>query len=561
MQKNKMNKKLEANLSALSTVNPQIHLLLCNRKFSNTSSRYTFSESRCGETVPFFAGNAKPLHSMIDPKREAQRLVSAITDDTGFAVFLGLGGGFAAQAALESTEVQILVIDYDIDSIAQLFSAKDYTNLLKNKRFSLLIDPSNEEIKNFILKNYKPSISGGIKTIPLRARVELDLTLFDSASEAIKETIETVSADYSVQAHFGLRWFSNIIRNIKAQDSFSQNQTQKYFSSPVHEAAIVAAGPSLDQQLSLLAEYKSRKVFVISSDTALPVLLHHGIKPDTVVSIDCQHISYHHFMGCGINNIPLALDIASPPMLSRLSSSPLFFSSGHPLAQYISLHWKPFPILDTSGGNVTYACLSLAETLGAKRITFFGADFAYINSRTYAKGTYIYPYFEKMQNRFSPAQTLFSNFLYRSPFLPVEDTENNYRETSSLRFYRNKLEEKAAASHAYISCAKGIGAPLNLINEPRTGAAQKHAEGIKHLNTNKNSINFLEQYRNDIAALPEATGKNYLQELDAKNRDIFLTLLPCAAALKHRNSTLKSNELIEEVKRFCLEEIDRVLIS
>ncbi|MDR3020730.1 MAG: DUF115 domain-containing protein, partial [Treponema sp.] len=334
------------------------------------NSGYTLLKSRTGETVPAIVqpdGNTKALHSLVDPKREAERLVSTTLEGTGFLVFLGLGGGFLPQAALEQTASIVLVIDFNI---TELLTINDYSCLRQNKRFSLLTDPSSENIKNFILENYIPSLHGGIKVIPLRTRTEFDQPLFDMAAETIKETIEIITADYSVQAHFGKKWFSNIIRNLQTAENMMELP-----KTPIQEAAVVAAGPSLDRQLAALAEHKSQKVFIICSDTALPVLLQNGIKPDMIVSIDCQHISYYHFFGCeAARNIPLVLDIASPPMLARLSNTPVFFASGHPLVRYICAHWFPFPMLDTSGGNVTYACLSLAEHLGAKRITLFGAD-------------------------------------------------------------------------------------------------------------------------------------------------------------------------------------------
>ncbi|MDR1838383.1 MAG: DUF115 domain-containing protein [Treponema sp.] len=535
--------------------------------------RYAFLKSRSGETVPAIvleSADTRPLHSMVDPKREAQRLVSTISEDTGFVVFLGLGGGFAPEAALALTVAQVVVIDFDRDGIDELLSSKDYTPLLENERFCLLTDPSCEEIKKIILEKYKPALCGGIKTIPLRTRTDFDLPLFDAAAQAIQEAIETVSSDYSVQAHFGRRWFSNIIRNIKTTGIVHENFLKEKFSSFVSEAVIVAAGPSLDLQISALAECKSRNAFIICSDTAFPVLLNHGIEPNAVVSIDCQHISYYHFMGCcrKLHNIPLILDIASPPLLSRLSPSPVFFSSGHPLARYISAYWQPFPYLDTSGGNVTYACLSLAENLGARLITLFGADFSYINSRTYARGTYIYPFFEKKQNRVSPMEALFSTFLYRSLFLPPENEGNqkqNYHETSSLRFYRKKLEEKASMIDAQISYAKGLGAHINLYKTPNRIKQAETSMSAKKTNGGASNIAcgavFLEQYRDDIAALPEAKNQDYLNRLNSKERQIFTTLLPYIAFNKRRNPNLKTEELIEITKRRCIEEIDMVMVS
>jgi len=518
--------------------------------------RYVFLQSRSGDIVPAFPASLgnMPLHSTIDPKREAQRLISTITDDTGFIIFLGLGGGFAPEAALAHTAAQIIVIDFNI---AELLSAIDYSKLLNNERFSLLTDPSPGEIKDYILEHYNPALCGGIKIIPLRTRTDHDMEKFNTAAAIIEEAIGNTAADYSVQAHFGKRWFSNIIRNIK---NAKAEQEDIFNNIPPGEAAIVAAGPSLDQQIPALKECKSRQVFIICSDTALPALLHHGIEPDIAVSIDCQHISYYHFINCNMKNIPLLLDIASPPLLMSFSQSPVFFTSGHPLALYISEKWRSLPHLDTSGGNVTYACLSLAEKIGARNITLFGADFSYIHSRTYARGTYIYPFFERKQNRLSPLEALFSAFLYRSPFLPPEksDQKQSYFETSQLRFYRKKLEEKAAAMEAQITAAPGYGAPININKKQGPKKYDRLSCGeVKGIKTD--SIKFLEQYRNDINSLPAVNSADYLHKLNINNRRIFITLLPFAAALKHRNPALKIFDLIEETKQHCMLEIDRVL--
>ncbi|MCL2764052.1 MAG: DUF115 domain-containing protein [Treponema sp.] len=518
---------------------------------------YIFQESKSGKMVPAIlsAGNIKPLHSMIDPVKEAERLVSSIGDMT-FVVFLGLGGGFAPEAALKLKNINIVVIDFNKENIRELLAGKDYSKLLTDDRFKLFIDPSCEDIKKYIIENFKPALCGGIKTIPLRTRIEQDIHKFETISSVIQEAVEIVSGDYSVQAHFGKRWFSNIIRNIRTAQTCNENLiTEK----KITEAAIVAAGPSLDNQLCALADLKSKNVFIISTDTALNALIYNGIEPDAVVSIDCQHISYYHFMDYNRKHIPLVMDIASPPLISSFSSFPVFFSSGHPLALYLSLAWPNLPFLDTSGGNVTYACLSLAEALGAKRITLFGADFSYVNCKSYARGTYIYPFFSKKQNRLSPLEAQLSSFLYRSPFLPSPDgKKKNYCETYQLRFYRKKLEKKAAMMSAKIICASGQGAPINL----QRGAIG--AEYIKNTgNSGKSSISgqlFLEQYRNDIAALPDAKSEeNYILNLNCKERQVFTTLLPYAASIKRRKPELLTEDIIKEVKEKSISIIEKTL--
>jgi hypothetical protein len=78
------------------------------------------------------------------------------------------------------------------------------------------------------------------------------------------------------------------------------------------------------------------------------------------------------------------------------------------------------------------------------------------------------------------------------------------------------------------------------------------------------SDQFLAQYRHDIAELPDfgsaggCGAGNWLRNLDTGQRRIFTTLLPHIAALKYRRPELSTGELIGEVKRLSVEEIDRV---
>jgi hypothetical protein len=558
-----MMNNLEKNLLALSAKDTRLCSML---SAAQTAGRYTFIESRTGRVVPALAGlngEAHALHSTVDPEKEAQRLAAALNEgwsEPGFVVFMGLGAAYAAEAALSvNTASHILVIDFDINGIAELLSSREYA-ALGDSRFTLLVDPDAELIQRTILGLYGPALCGGIRVLPLRARVEQDKEKFAMAADAVQRTIEKVSADYSVQAHFGTRWFSNIIRNIGIAQSLSPD-APRINAAAGGSVAICAAGPSIDDQIPLLRERRNN-LFVIAADTALPALLAGGVKPDAVVSIDCQHISYCHFIGTDCADIPLFLDIASPPLLSGFSRFPFFFCGGHPLAAYISRKWKPLPVLDTSGGNVTYACLSLAQRLGVRRVTVYGADFSYPLGRPYARGTYFYPFFERRQNRLSPLEAGVSSFLYRVPFLPPENGGSRAAvspcyETSSLRFYRKSFEEKASAMEAQVEAEIGLGMPLEI--RVKTGSPSASGSLPADFAPGKvmmDSREFLASYRKDIEALP-VFGHN--MNLNDDERQVFTTLLPLVAAFKHRHPELALRELVEDVKNYCAWEIERVI--
>ena len=550
-------------------------------------SRYSFCTARNGALIPSIidsSGGAHPLHSMYDPYREAERLISDLCDENGhltseFLVILGLGGGFIAEAALRRNGLAgICIIDYDANGMQELLHAINYDAILGDPRCHLLIDPGPREIEDFITGHYLPAVCGNIKILPLRTRTEQEQQRFTDAVDALRRSIAKVSSDYSVQAHFGTRWFSNIIRNLCAAENISTGQTRSNgFPAPaqiggnyIHEAAICAAGPSLDIQIPRLAGLKKKdaNLFIIATDTSAPALLNSGVRPDAIVSIDCQHISYYHFMGIDCRRIPLFLDIASPPLVAACTDTPVFCSCGHPFARYISRNWMPLPELDTSGGTVTYACLSLAGGLGAEKITVYGADFSYPHGKVYARGTYIFPFFEKKQNRLNPLEALVSDFLYRSPFLapcgPV-----NYYETATLRQYRERTIKKANSLNADVFFEPGIGPDIQTSERSKKNDGDQYCGASSTPGDKRNGVlyapqrprtsarEFLTAYKRAVEklAVPETADGTWLGNLAMPEKEILYTLLPLAAALKRHNPSLYTISLLEAAKQYCIEEI------
>ncbi|MDR0759088.1 MAG: DUF115 domain-containing protein [Treponema sp.] len=562
-----MNKQyfFERNLLALSQKDPA----LCSRLSGaeTTRGRYRFLDARSGEPVPALtdpSGAAHPLHSLMDPCREGERIIAAAlrvpegSQSTraaeGYLVLMGLGGGYHAQAALEREDIhRLLVVDYDIHGVAELLASREYIHIFQDPRFHLLVDPDPEILEAFILKTYQPALYGGIRAIPLRIRTELDPFNFGRAGEAVKNAIDRLAGDYSVQAYFGTRWFSNIIRNL------FQAEGPERPLPPVRRAAVCAAGPSLDIQISRL-EKKRESRFVIATDTALPALLNRGLIPSAVVSIDCQHISYYHLMAGLPQDIPLFMDLASPPLLAALSGNPRFFSGGHPLTRYISRYWRSFPGIDTSGVNVTYAAVSLAEYLGAEEIELYGADFSYPLGQTYARGTYIHPYFEARQTRLAPHEAQASAFLYRSPLTKSEREDGSwYYATALLQSYREKLEAKARSQDAVLTAVPGLGAPIRLPEK-----TPKRRESLRLFAAGQAATRageFLETYRREIAALPRPGQNitNFLRGCTEQESRILTTLLPAWAAVQRRRNGLTAPEALEAVRDYSLKELDAVL--
>lgn len=515
------------------------------------SSAVSFPASETGEPVPAYAdgaGRVRPLHSLRDPEREAERLAAQYAKG-GFFLLLGLGGGYLARALLARQDCRgLMIVERGLGELKALFEEIDYAEVLADGRTQLAVDLGPGEIAAAITEAYLPSLAGDFAMAALRQRVELDQDYFSRAGEAARRALERVGQDFSVQAHFGKRWFSNIVRNLLCEGEGAPSLP------PCRRAIVAAAGPSLEAQLPAI-ERARKDAFLIASDTSLPFFLAEGVEPDAVVSIDCQQISYHHFMAGYPRAVPLVLDLASPPLLASFSDRVHFASSGHPLCRYLSSRWRPLPFIDTSGGNVTHAAVSLADSLGAREVLLFGADFSYPRGACYARGTYLHRHFESRQDRFHGVEHAFQAFLFRDPGLERESDERGWRYvTRPLAAYRERLEALSASMSAELVCARGEGAYIRaargtgLRGEPRLfGAGRKTCPARE----------FLAGYRGDLAALDLGRGFT-VRDATREERELLYTILPSAAGLS-RWSEERGPALLEAARRSCVAALDSAL--
>ena len=510
-----MNALLQRNLLALSVFDPKLAARIAEAKADPSLS---LELSRSGAPVPILAraSGSFALHSRMDPEREAVRLASA-SPGGGFLVFLGMGAGYGIRPFLDRPTLGgALIVEYSIRLVRAILELFDLAPILSDGRVRLLVDPDEVSLERALFEAYIPILTGDLSAVALRSRVDADPAPFAEAAEAVRRVISRISDDYSVQAFFGRRWFSNTVRNLYAAEQAVRPLP------PVREAIVTAAGPSLDDQAADLERSRAGK-FLIATDTSMGALLARGIVPDAVISIDCQHISYYHFLTPVPGGVPLILDLASPASIARRAQRVHFFSSGHPLCRYISAHFRPFPQLDTSGGNVTQAAVSLAEALGAQRILLYGADYSYPSGESYARGTYIHRYFRLRSGRKTPLESLFSSFLYKNLHVDREiDGAGSIRYiTKPLQSYRLRLEAFASTLSARLEPVRGRGVEIRIApsSQPRPQAGNRlslFAPGRPSCTARE----FLEGYRDGLFRLPTLSAPStlHLRRLSRRTR-------------------------------------------
>jgi len=153
---------------------------------------------------------------------------------------------------------------------------------------------------------------------------------------------------------------------------------------------MVAAGPSLDKNIDQIHNAVGKAV-IISVDTALPVLIEHGITPDFVTSIDFNAPIYEKI--AGVASLPIAREIklictswVACTVTKIFPAKFIFWAFGNNPFE----NWMKNIVggrLNISGaGTVAHLNYVAADVMGCDPLIFVGQDLAHSYDREHASG-------------------------------------------------------------------------------------------------------------------------------------------------------------------------------
>lgn len=396
-------------------------------------------DAKNGSKIPLIEKIA--LHSKYNPEKEAETFASQFSEGR-FFIILGLAGGYHISAMLKKFQnAKFIIYEEDEKSIEFLMNIPEVQNLKKSKQ---VIFSTSKTLEKEILTNYKPALQGNLIIATLRAWENAFQTEKNLIIEKINKTLKIISADFSVQKHFGLIWQKNILENLKISSQVNFDAKKAIENIPTNKiAAIIAAGPSFDKTYKILKENREN-YFIIATDTAFSTLSERNIKTDAVISVDGQLVSHTHYMHKITKDTIFIFDFcansSTVKKISKLNKNIIFANTGHPLSQYASNYTgeKSFINLETGSGTVTIAGVSFATLAGFSQIHIFGADFSYQNGKAYTKGTYLDKLYRINEDKLDNSETRFDKLMFRTELNMI--SEKIYS-TPVLESYSSSLEE------------------------------------------------------------------------------------------------------------------------
>ncbi|MEE8440318.1 MAG: 6-hydroxymethylpterin diphosphokinase MptE-like protein [Spirochaetia bacterium] len=549
-----MNAFLQRNLKCLP---PELRTWIQQAATGPEAAGFCSVESRSGHVVTgaVVAGRNRFFHSTYDPLREADRLSAGV--DTETAIVLGFGTGYHLAPLLRRV-ARLIVVEPDLHSIVHALRRVDLTEALSHSCLRMVVGEATADLVGSVAELYLPAVHGSASVVALPGRIQADPDRFAAIQKDLRVGLELVANDFAVQAQFGRLWLRNTIANLAALTSATRTSGRDLSGSRVypdlhgHPVVVTAAGPSLNDALGSLSV--TSDVVLLATDTSLPTLTEAGITPDAVVTVDCQTVSYLHYLTAGFPQTLLLADLAAPPSVFSAHRRVGPLVSRHPLHRLLRTLGADLQGFDSSGGNVTHAAVSLAVSLGAASITVVGADFSYPNGESYARGSYVHNLFAVQASRTRPWSDALYHFARDRPGAYQDEKSPSTLRLPTLDRYREALERLADDVSIPVAIRSGTDAQVRL----RSPTGPRHPGGAPPSGGSARSSAYLPpDILNRLLSLFLSVGDLNVALFDlpddANSHAVATALLPFVAWYRRVGPARNANDLLQAAHREAID--------
>jgi len=550
------NQILLNNLTALSRLNEPLA-----RQLSDTSipsGKIEFLQTKQNALTARYQGAF--LASRVKPLDEADRLANSF-DPIEHAVvsILGFGLGYHIKAAAERLKGTgfIVVFEPDLALLRSVFENIDCSDFL-----------TKYDIYFFTQGNCRPEIyarldgriaivAQGTKIIehpPSRNRLGHESADF---SKSLAEAVAAMRTTLTTTLVHSVTTCRNLCLNLDYYGA-GQGIESLHNWAKNHPAVLIAAGPSLSRNLSLLENPDIKKnTVILAVQTALKPLLARGIKPHFVTALDYHEISKQFYEGLTAQDVEGITLICEPkanrailesyPGRIRCVGNRFLNQLLGPIARTMG-YIKP-------GATVAHLNFVLAQYFGCDPIIFIGQDLGFTEGLYYGPNAAIHEQWAPELNRFNTIEMMEWQRIARMKLNLREDKDHDGNTI---------LVDEQMATYRKLFEAEFASAPQRIIDATEGGTVKQHTEIIP-------LHRILEETKNTppLAPLPDQNAPSeldpscvravrkrlrqvrqevvHLQEISQKTTHLLDTLLD------HLDHGLDTDTLFDEIDHYRLQ--------
>jgi hypothetical protein len=350
-------------------------------------------------------GRAIFLHSRYDPLKEAETFADAAdVEDKNCLLVSGLGLGYHVNALFERMhgEAAMVIAEPSLELIKSALENVDLAEALGSARVFFLCDLDQNQIHT------------RLNSLGARTMLGTHFVVHQPSQQVAGEFQQAMRSELTDYLAYSKMSLQTLVHNARITNTNVANNLVTYVTTPPIElvknrfegypAIVVAAGPSLVNNIGVLADAQGRAV-IIAVQTTFKTLLAQGIVPDFVTSLDYAEISRRFFEGVedfrGVHLVaePKAtcgvIDIYDGP-ISLLDNEFARLCLGEELGRRDGLK---------AGATVAHLAFYLAEYLGCDPVAFVGQDLAFTNGVFYTPGVEVHNSWRPEMSRFYSIET------------------------------------------------------------------------------------------------------------------------------------------------------------
>lgn len=476
-------------------------------------------------------GNFTNLHFADAPEVEITQFLELIEKDaTDVVAFFGMGLGYAPLAILQQRPFIRHVIVFEANSgiFIQALRCMDLSQLLTDSRSTIIVGEPHPDLETALSHTTLALELEKIQLLRHQNSISLDSEKYQILDRQFNDFATAHIMDAATKIGQGKTILKNHIINLQSihRQNIFEEMLLLFQGVP---AFLVAAGPSLDDNVHLLKKIKDKGI-IICVDSALATLMHHGITPHFVTSLEHNEFNFEKLAPFArqSNDISLVCMPQINPQVPKCfpANKVFWLFTKSPLNTWIN---KMLGGTIFTGGTGTVAHLNIisAILLGCSPIVFVGQDLAYTSLRDHTEHALLgYP--EDIEEVIANQDTL-----------RVEGITGDMLPTRPDFYTYKKMFEQIIA-----------GNPGNYINSSARGAHIKGTEVIpldkvidsycqKHIDIKTTIGASISQVNNKPSLLLKGVEKT-LQEI-AGLKNLISRLSHLINTTEEKNSKLKSS--------------------
>lgn len=316
-----------------------------------------------------------------------------------FIIGCGLGFWWEKMRTTGNKPQSLILIEKEPAIFKAWLTVTDATDILKNPAATIIVGaPVTESAYEMIQQAIASNHANILKHILLSGFMEDACAAVDKESREYYTNIlnfcvqgsEQSLADFGNDIEDSFFGLENLLMSVKRMATLQGFKEWRGIAKGI-PGIVVGAGPSLDKNKALLAQWKGKAV-IGSCDTALPLLLKDGIVPDFVSSIERTPTTIKYYEGLQdnphIKDIVFAPAAVIKPEIYKLCTDQYKMPTIAVFRDFKHFEWVPFERgIIRSGKSATHLIFKMLVEMGCNPIILVGQDCAFAeDDATHAQG-------------------------------------------------------------------------------------------------------------------------------------------------------------------------------